>query len=164
MRVKMKGRRQLVRHAVAETDAAAVWNILVDSRLLPLWAPAVRGVEQCEVTGEAVGTARHCSVELGGRPGKMVERCVSLDPERHIAFLVDDESFGMRRTFADYGFLIALEPVRPNRTRVTITTFYTPRTIAYWLMNMLFMRRLYRRVVDDLLAGLVLLAEQRAAA
>jgi uncharacterized protein YndB with AHSA1/START domain len=164
MRVEMKGQRQLVRQAVASADPAAVWNILVDSGLLPQWVPAVRHVESCEVTGEAVGTVRHCRVELGGRPGTMVERCVSLEPERHIALLVDDESFGMRKMFADYGFVIALEPLKPNQTRVIIETFYTPRNAAYRLMNTCMMRSMYRRVVDDLLAGLVRLAEQRTMA
>jgi uncharacterized protein YndB with AHSA1/START domain len=160
----MKGQRQIVRQAVASADPAAVWNILVDSRLLPQWVPAVRHVESCEVTGEAVGTVRHCSVELGGRSGTTVERCVSLEPERHIAFLVEDESFGMRNMFADYGFAIVLEPVKPNQTRVIIETFYTPRNAAYRLMNAFLMRRQYRRVVDDLLSGLVRLAEQRTMA
>jgi hypothetical protein len=94
----------------------------------------------------------------------MVERCVSLAPQRHIALLVDDESFGMKRMLADYGFVIALEPVRLGHTRVVVETFYTPRNAAGWLMNTFAMRRLYQHLVDDLLAGLVRLAEQRSTA
>jgi hypothetical protein len=163
MTTEMKGRNQLNRAGIARAQAQTVWNILLDSRLLPTWAPVVREVEACDTTGESVGAVRRCRVELAGKPGAMVERCIGLEPGRHIAYLVEDESFGMRRILADYGFTISLEPLGTDRTRVTIESFYTPRNAAYSLMNAIFMRPRFRRVVDDLLAGLIRLAEAGSA-
>jgi hypothetical protein len=159
MTTEMNGRRQLARSATATATPAAVWAILMDSRLLPEWATVVREVESCDTAGEAVGAVRRCRVELAGRAGTMVERCIGLDPQRQVAYVVDDESFGLRRLLADYGFRISLAPVGPDETRVTIETFYTPRNLLVAMMNGIMMRRRFRGVVDQLLAGLVRLAE-----
>lgn len=159
MTTEMKGRKQLACTAMAQVSAQTLWGILMDSRLLPKWVPAVHEVELCEATGETVGAVRRCRVELGGRAGRMVERCIAVEPERRLAYLVEDESFGMRRIVADYGFRISLEPLAAVRTQVTIETFYTPRNPLYRVMNALVMRPRLRRVVGDLLAGLIRLAE-----
>jgi uncharacterized protein YndB with AHSA1/START domain len=155
----MKGKKQLNRSAVASADAGSLWRILMDSKLLPRWAPVVHDVERCEANGESVGAVRQCRVELAGRAGRMVERCVDIVPERSISYLVDDESFGMRKMFADYGFRVSLEPLNPMETRVTIESFYTPRNAIYAFMNAVMMRPQFRGVVDQLISGLIALAE-----
>ena len=153
--MEMKGQRQILRTTIANANVGRVWSILMDSRLLPQWTNVVREVESCEVSGESIGAARRCRVELGGRAGRMVERCVALEAERHIAYVVEDESFGMRKMFDHYGFRISLQPTDVSHTEITIETFYTPRNALYSVMNALMMRRQLRKVVDQLLSGLV---------
>lgn len=161
MPYQMKGRKQLSRSLTAKATPRTCWGILADSRWLPHWAPAVRDVEACDSAGESVGSVRHCNVELGGRAGKMVERCVDVAPERAITYLVEGESFGISAMFADYGFRISLEPLDEHHTRVTIETHYTPTSVPYAFLNAIVLRRQFRRVVDQLLGGLVGLAERR---
>jgi hypothetical protein len=155
----MQGKRQITRSSVANVNRATVWAILTDSRLLPKWAPVVREVEACDASGESVGAVRRCRVELAGRAGRMIERCVELEPERRLAYVVDDESFGMRRMFAHYGFRISLDAVAPAQTSIKIETFYTPRNLVFTALNVLMMRSRFGAVVDRLLSGLVGLAE-----
>jgi len=155
MTSEMKGRKQLERAASADVEPTRLWAVLIDSRLLPKWAAAVDHVEKCDGAGERVGAVRHCRVHLGGRAGQMVERCVELVPKREIAYVVDDDSFGMSRMFQDYGFRITLRPIGDRGTRVSIETFYTPRNGIYALLNSLVMRRRFRAVVDELLSGLI---------
>lgn len=161
MPYEMKGGKQLIRSATAKATPGSLWRILADSRLLPRWAPAVHSVERCDSAGEAVGSVRHCNVELGGRPGKLVERCVDIAVEQSIAYVVDDDSFGMNGMFADYGFRISLKPLDECRTEVVFETYYTPRGVVYAWLNAIVMRRRFRRVVDRLLGGLLALAEGR---
>ena len=161
MNYEMKGKKQLAKVAVAKADATSVWNILRDSTLLPEWAPVVHEVESCEAIGESVGAVRRCRVEMGGRPGRMVERCVDMVPERSIAYVVEDESFGMRKMFANYGFRVLLEPIDKSATRLTIETFYTPRNVLYAFMNAVMMRSRLETVVERLVQGLAHLAESR---
>jgi uncharacterized protein YndB with AHSA1/START domain len=158
----MEGRKQLERTTEIDAPATVVWEVLSDSRLLPQWVPAVQEVVACSAEGEGVGAVRNCNVELMGRQGRMVERCVEFTPTTRAAYVVDDESFGLRKMFADYGFALNLRSNGGDRTAVTIETHYTPRNSLYSVMNAVMMRRRFAAVVDDLLEGLKTLSERRA--
>jgi uncharacterized protein YndB with AHSA1/START domain len=159
MPYKMQGKSQIRRTAVIRADVTSIWSILADSKLLPQWVPAVQHVDACQASGESYGSVRRCRVKLGGRAGTMVERCVHIAPPHSIAYVVDEDSFGMRKMFDHYGFRISLEPQRPDATRVTIETTYTPKNLLYAILNAALMRPKFRRVVDQLLHGLGRLAE-----
>lgn len=150
----LNGHQQITETIQIEAERASVWEVLSDSRLLPQWVPAVEEVTSCSLEGEAVGATRSCSANLAGRGGTMVERCVELIPMVRLAYVVDDESFGMRRMFDDYGFALNLADAGPRRTRVTIETHYTPRNPVYAAMNAAVIRRRFRRVAREILGGL----------
>lgn len=158
----MQGERQMHRAITIGAPPVAIWTVLSDARLLPDWVPAVQEVLACSADGEAEGAVRTCAVELGGKTGRMVERCVELEPMRRIAYVVDDESFGMARMFTDYGFVISLAAAG-HATSVTVDTHYTPRNQVYALLNLLVIRRQLRQVVDELLSGLRTLVESQVA-
>ncbi len=160
----MNGKKQIERTVEIEASADAVWEVLSDSRLLPEWVPAVDEVTSCSVDGERVGASRSCSANLAGKSGTMVERCVEYTPTSRIAYLVDDESFGMRKMFDDYGFSIDLVPSEPHQTQVTLRTHYTPKNPIYTAMNAAFMRRQFRQVCQEIVDGLKTFTEQRASA
>lgn len=158
----MKGQKQLERSMDIDGPVSVVWEVLSDSRLLPQWVPAVQEVVACSAEGEGVGAVRQCNVELMGRQGRMVERCVAFTPMSRAAYVVDDESFGLRKMFADYGFALNVEPIGNDRTAVRIETHYTPRNFVYAVLNGVMMRRRFAAVVGALLEGLKRLSEDRA--
>lgn len=158
MTFELSGTKQLSRSTITAASVPQVWSVLIDARRLPEWASAVNQVVQCDER-ESVGSVRHCDVELSGKPGRMVERCVHVAPNERIAYVVDDDSFGMSRMFDDYGFSVALTPDGAG-TRISIDTHYTPRNPLYAVMNAVMMRRQLTRVVDALLAGLASAAER----
>jgi uncharacterized protein YndB with AHSA1/START domain len=155
------GKRQIERSTLINAPAEAVWQVLADSRLLAEWAPAVDEVTECSIAGEAVGEVRHCNARLAGKTGRMVERCIEFTPITRIAYLVDDESFGMRKMFDHYGFAINLESDGSEQTRVTLETHYTPRNLMYGLLNALMLRRQFQKVCEEILGGLKTFAESR---
>lgn len=148
----MQGAKQVERSVWIDATPKSVWAVLEDSAQLSRWAPPVQCVEAHDAS-ERVGSARTCAVTMGGREGTMVERCVGRVDERELSYRVDEESFGMTKMFADYGFRIRLAPERDG-TRVSIETFYSPRNVFYGAMNVLMMRRRFGTVVDGLLDGL----------
>jgi len=89
----------------------------------------------------------------------MVERCVEYTPKTRLAYLVHDETFGMRKMFDNYGFSVDLVPLPARRTSVTIVTHYTPRNPIYSAMNATFLRRQFRTFCQDLADGLQAFAE-----
>jgi uncharacterized protein YndB with AHSA1/START domain len=155
------GKKQIERSTLVNAPAEAVWDVLADSRLLAQWVPAVDEVTECSIDGEAVGEVRHCSARLAGKSGRMVERCIEFTPLTRIAYIVDDESFGMRKMFDHYGFAINLESEGSERTRVTLETHYTPRNPIYGLLNALMLRRQFRKVCEEIVGGLKTFAESR---
>lgn len=157
----MNGKKQMERRTTIDAPQEAVWEVLSDSRLLPEWVPAVDEVVACSAEGEGVGAVRHCNVQLAGRSGRMVERCVEFTPMTRAAYVVDDESLGMQKMFSDYGFALNLIPEGNGQTHVRVDTHYTPRNPLYSFLNAVMMRRQFRSVVDNLLIGLKCLAETR---
>jgi hypothetical protein len=79
------------------------------------------------------------------------------------SFLVVDDSFGFTAMFTGYGFTAYFTPAAGGRTTVRIETFYTSANPIAAVLNKLVIRRRLRSVVDELLAGLRTLAEQRQA-
>ena len=157
----MDGQKQIVRSTTIDAPPDAVWDVLGDSLLLPDWVPAVDEVTECSLDGEAVGEVRHCDVNLAGKSGQMVERCVEFAPMTRIAYVVEDESFGMRRMFEHYGFALNLEPLAAGKTLVTLETYYTPRNPIYRLLNRLLMRRKFEKVCEGIVGGLKTFTESR---
>jgi uncharacterized protein YndB with AHSA1/START domain len=155
------GEKQIVRSTIIDARPDAVWEVLGDSRLLPDWAPVVDKITECSFEGEAVGEVRHCDVTLAGKSGRMVERCVEFVPMTRIAWVVDDESFGMQRMFEHYGFALNLEPFASGQTRVILETHYTPRNPMYGLLNRLLIRRRFEKVCEGILGGLKTFTESR---
>jgi Polyketide cyclase / dehydrase and lipid transport len=159
----MNGKHQVTRSVQVATDPAAIWGIVADSTLLPLWARVVTDVTYLGEEEEGVGMTRHCDVELGGRTGTMTERCVEFLPSRRASYVVDDDTLGFNRMLVDYGFTITLEPRSDRTTALRIDTYYTPRNPLYALLNQLVLRRRLRRTVDGLLQGLKDISERRGA-
>lgn len=157
----MEGKKQIERSTVIHAPAEAVWEVLADSRLLPRWVPAVDDVTRCSSDGEAVGEVRHCSATLAGKRGRMVERCIEFAPNTRIAYVVEDESFGMRKMFDHYGFAITLAAQDSEATRVTLQTHYTPRNPISGLLNALVMRRQFEKLCTGIVGGLKTFTESR---
>jgi len=150
----MNGKHQLSRETAIAAPRARVWSVIADSTLLPDWAAPVRAVKLLGVSSEGVGASRICEVDFGGRKGTMTERCVEFEPERRAGYVVDEDSMGFGRMFADYGFTMTLED-GPNGGCIARTdTYYTPRNPLFGLMNVLMMRRKFGVTVEGLLAGL----------
>jgi uncharacterized protein YndB with AHSA1/START domain len=158
----MNGKHQMQRSLEADAPREVVWAILEDSASLPQWAPAVEQVTSRVAGPEELGSVRECRVDFAGRTGTIVERCVDLVPNSRIGYLVDDDSLGFSKMFADYGFTITLTDAASRRTRVVMDTYYTPRNVLTKAMNVLVMRRKFRKTVDAILQRLGRLADERA--
>ncbi len=147
---------------VIDAPPSRVWAVLEDASLLPRWIAGVTEVLSHDER-EQVGSVRRCTVEFSGRTGYIVERCIEAAPERRYAYVVDDDSLGFTKMFADYGFSLALEPEADGRTVVTCSTSYRPRGLMSRAMNALVLRRKFARFRVQLLRGLKEFAEQRVA-
>jgi uncharacterized protein YndB with AHSA1/START domain len=159
----MNGDRQLTREVEIDAPREQVWAVVADSNRLPEWAPPVKEVSEISDGPEGVGTRRVCQVEFGGRSGTMTERCVAFEPPQRAAYVVDDDSLGFGRMFADYGFTITIDDGLHGGSIARTETYYSPRNQLFKLINALIMRRRFETTVDDLLSGLKRASERGAA-
>jgi len=160
--MQMRGTKQLERAISVDAPVEVVYELFMDNKALPDWAPVVDEVLTEEGGDESgVGCTRTCAVTMDGRAGTMVERCVEAVPDTRASFVVVEDSFGFGRSLRDYGFTAHFASRRPDGTLVRIETFYTPVNPIAALLNRLMMRRRFGLVVDALLAGLRTTSEQR---
>ena len=153
----MNGKLQGASEIVVAAAPAHVWDILEDSRAnLPRLWPMVTS---CEIDGrERVGAVRTCGVELMGKTGYTVERCIESVPGRRLAHAIEADSFGFTQLLSDFWFVFVLEPL-DGETRVRVESHFDPRGLRGRVMSRLMIRRKFREVRETALTNLKRLAE-----
>src|SRR5881396_1583113 len=116
MKSKLQGRAE--RLIAAPPDR--IWELLEDSEAnLPHVLPMVKTCTIESGGRERVGALRTCAVDFGGRAGTTVERCIESVPNRSLAHVIVDDSFGFSRMLSDFWFSFTLAPVDSHTTRVS---------------------------------------------
>jgi hypothetical protein len=121
---RLQGRDDIV----VDAPAVILWDLIADSRRLPSWGPPVTGVEVLTNEGapERLGTARRVHARFGRRSGWFLEHRVEHVQGRRVAYLIDEESFGLSRLISRPGFSLELIPLADGGTRVVFCFFHDP--------------------------------------
>src|SRR5438445_13281300 len=104
----LQGRDDIVVHAAARI----LWQLISDSHELPNWGAPVKSVEVMTdaADAETLGTARKVHAEFGRKSGYFLEHRVEHVDGRKIAYLIDEDNFGISRLLSRPGFSLELEP------------------------------------------------------
>lgn len=155
---RVQGRDAIVINAPVER----VWPLIADTWLLPKWGPPVVSVEVLGPPGEleTVGSRRRVDAKFGNRQGHYYERRIQHEPNRRMAFQIEEETFGLFRFLENVGSLIEIEPVGVGRVRVTWSFFHDARGLLGRLMNRLVILRQQRLNRLRALASLRAYAEE----
>lgn len=145
---------------IIQASPQAVYKILTDGSLLPQWMPPVL---HTTAGIETVGCTRECEVEMEGRSGKVVERCIEAIPGQRIAWALVDDTLGFNKMLEGFSFSFSLESLPGGATRVINETCYKPRNIFAALMNVLLLLRKFSKVRQKALEGIKGLAESAGA-
>ena len=129
----LQGRDDILIHA----PARILWQLISDSHELPSWGPPVKSVEVLTNAADAekLGTARKVQAEFGQKSGYFLEHRVEHVDGRKIAYLIDEDNFGISRLLSRPGFSLELEPKGDQATRVTFSFFHDPRGVKGRIMN-----------------------------
>ena len=151
---------------VVDAPIGVLWTLISDSTLLPNWGPPVRKVEVIGPPGvaENVGSRRRLDAEFDGKKGYFVERRTEHVEGRMMAFIIEEESFGLFRVMTEPGSSIELEPIGPRQTRVVWKFFHKPKGIIGHVLNVLVIRRKQRTNRLAALASLKACAEKLSVA
>ncbi len=156
---RLQGRDDIVIDASSEI----LWDLIADSHMLPSWGPPVIDVEVMTDDGEPerLGTARKVHARFGRKSGWFLEHRVEHVPGRQIAYLIDEENFGLSRLVSRPGFSLELSPLDDGRTQVIFSFFHDPRGLKGRLLNPM-LKRQQRRNRLAALASLKRRAEEIA--
>lgn len=139
-----------------------VWPLIADTRLLPKWGLPVKSVEVFGPADEpeAVGSRRRVDAKFGEREGHYYERRIAQETGKLMAFQIEEETFGLFRFLENVGSLIEIEPLQPDRTRVTWSFFHDAHGVLGRLMNRVVILRQQRGNRLRALASLKAYAEE----
>jgi hypothetical protein len=157
MTAKLQGQDEII----VEAPVERVWPLIADSTLLPDWGPPVRKVEVIGQSDqpEGLGSPRRVEAEFNGKMGYFVERRTQHVQGRKIAYLIEEENFGLFRAMTEPGFSIEIESAGPDKTRVIWSFFHNPKGLLGHILNVLVILRQQRRNRLAALASLKLHAE-----
>ncbi|HET7681092.1 MAG TPA: SRPBCC family protein [Xanthobacteraceae bacterium] len=141
-----------------EADPASVFSVLEDGSLLPQWMPPVISTTAGR---ETVGAVRECQVEMGGRAGTVVERCIESIPPKQISWALERDTLGFGKMLNDFSFSFVLKQQERDRTLLTNETYYQPRNVMTSLMNLLVLKRKFSKIRMAALKGIKKLVEER---
>src|SRR6266516_4463168 len=130
---RLQGRDDIV----VQAPARILWQLISDSHELPNWGPPVKSVEVMTDAGDAetLGTARKVHAEFGRKSGCFLEHRVEHVDGRKIAYLIDDDDFGLGRFLSRPGFSLELDPKGSRGTRVIFSFFHDPRGFKGRILN-----------------------------
>jgi hypothetical protein len=114
---------------VVDASPNLLWQLISDSNELVRWGPPVQRVEVFSQEGqrEGLGTARKVHAEFGRRSGYFLEHRVEHVPGRKVAYLIDEDNFGLARFMSRPGFSLELESRDGNATAVVFSFFHDTR-------------------------------------
>ncbi len=138
--------------ATIKASQSSVWATLADIGTIAEWNPGVVISRVTSDQTEGKGATRYCQL-----PGNafLEERIVEWDPNSRLTFRIIDSNLPFKT--ADIRF--TLDP-RGSATLVTVSPEYTLQWGPFgWAMDFLMVRRMYRKGMLGLLAGLKLSVE-----
>jgi len=158
MTSKLQGQDEII----VEAPVERLWPLIADSTLLPDWGPPVRKVVIIGQSNqpESLGSRRRIEAELNGKKGYFVERRTQHIQGRKIAYLIEEENFGLFRVLTQVGFSIEIESAGPDKTRVIWSFFHNPKGLSGHILNVLVILRQQRRNRLAALASLKQYAEK----
>jgi hypothetical protein len=137
-----------------------VWGLVSDSVRLAEWGPPVKSVTVLSPLPEGVGSRRRIEAAFDGRAGSFIETRIEHEEGRALAYLINEETFGLFKMLRDVGFRIELDRVDAATTRVVWTFFHEPHGFLGRVMNPLVIRRAQRKNRLAALAALKAHAER----
>jgi uncharacterized protein YndB with AHSA1/START domain len=122
---------------VVDAPPDILWRLIADSTEFPTWGPPVTHVEILNPNGgtEAHGATRKVHARFGRKAGHFVEHRVEHVPGRRVAYLIDEDTFGLSRVMTRPGFALELDPMPSGRTRVEFSFFHDRRGVTGYLLN-----------------------------
>ena len=147
---------QVKNEAVINAPIKSIWAVITDIRQLPRLNPgAVKATGRMDKQGET----RIVEISMNGRNGTFTEKLIELVPEKKTVWTIENDTMGMSKMLEDNRFVMNLEKLSDNETKVTSETFYQPANFIAKIMSALMIKPTFSKMQGHILTNLKMLTE-----
>ena len=148
---------QVKNEVVINAPVRNIWAIITDINLLPRLNPgAVKATGRMDKQGET----RTVEINIKGRNGTFKEKLIELVPEKKTVWTIENDTMGMSKMLKDNRFVINLEKLDENKTKVTHETYYQPANLIAKMMSAFMMKPTFGKMQEQILMNLKMLTEK----
>jgi len=147
---------QVKNEAVIIAPVKSIWAIITDINQLPKLNPgAVKATGRMDMQGET----RIVEISMNGRKGTFTEKLIEMVPEKKTVWTIENDTMGMSKMLKDNRFVMNLEKLSENETKVTSETFYEPANFVAKIMSALMIKSTFSKMQGQILTNLKTLTE-----
>jgi len=143
--------------AVINAPVQSIWAVITDIDQLSRLNP---GVVKASGRMDQQGETRTVEINMNGRNGTFTEKLIEMVPEVKTAWTIEHDTMGMHKMLKENRFVINLEKLGDNQTKVTNETYYQPANVIAWIMSALMIKTAFGKMQGQILTNLKILTEK----
>ena len=147
---------QTKNETVVNAPVNSIWAIVTDINQLAKLNP---GVVKASGRMDKQGEGRTVEISINGKTGTFNERLIELVPEKKTVWTIENDTMGMSKILKNNRFVISLEQLADNKTKVTNETYYQPANLIGRIMSGLIIKRSFGRMQEQILNNIKTLSE-----
>jgi len=148
---------QVKNEAVINAPVTSIWAVITDIDQLP---KVNQGVVKATGRMDKQGETRIVEISMNGRNGTFTEKLIELVPEKKTVWTIENDTMGMSKMLKDNRFVMNLEKLSENETKVTSETFYQPANFFAKIMSVLMIKSTFGKMQGHILTNLKMLTEK----
>ena len=143
--------------AVINAPVQSIWEVITDINQLARLNP---GVVKASGRMDKQGETRTVEINMNGRNGTFTEKLMELVPEVKTVWTIEHDTMGMSKMLKENRFVINLEKLADNKTKVTNETYYEPANFIAKILSALMIKPSFGKMQEQILTNIKMLTEK----
>lgn len=150
-------RLQVKNEAVIKAPVNRIWAVITDIDQLTKLNP---GATKASGRMDKLGETRTVEININNRKGTFTEKLIELVPEKKTVWTIMNDTMGMAKMLKDTRFVIDLEKINDNETKVTNETYYIPSNFIAKIISSFMVKPMFGKMQEQILVGIKMLTEK----
>lgn len=148
---------QVKNEAVIKAPVNSIWAVITDIDQLTKLNP---GATKASGRMDKLGETRTVEININNRKGTFTEKLIELVPEKKTVWTIMNDTMGMAKMLKDTRFVIDLEKINDNETKVTNETYYIPSNFIAKIISSFMVKPMFGKMQEQILVGIKMLTEK----
>ena len=134
-----------------------IWGVITDINQLAKLNP---GVVKASGRMDKQGETRTVEINMNGKSGTFTEKLIEMVPEVKTVWTIENDTMGMSKMLKENRFVINLEKLADNKTKVTNETYYQPANFIAKILSALMIKPSFGKMQEQILTNIKMLTEK----